>query len=156
LLRILGTGPLEAQLQATIQSHRLQSHVRLEGFCPNPLPIYRQAQLFCLSSLFEGMPNALVEAIACGTPAVSTDCPSGPAEILAAGKLGALVPPGDPNALAMAMDDAIGNYASWKERTAAAEQHIRIMFGADVGMQRLTGELQQVLATEMSNAQQST
>jgi glycosyltransferase involved in cell wall biosynthesis len=69
----------------------------------NPYPIMRASSLFVLSSAWEGLPNVLVQAMACGTPVVSTDCPSGPAEILENGKWGKLVPVGDEVAMAEAM-----------------------------------------------------
>src|SRR5262249_24281289 len=92
-LRILGTGPLEAALKADIARLKLTGHVTLAGYIANPLPYYRQADLFCLSSLYEGMPNALVEAMLCQVPVLATDCLSGPGEILAGGRYGLLVPP---------------------------------------------------------------
>jgi glycosyltransferase involved in cell wall biosynthesis len=84
-LRILGTGSLDAELKALASRLNLDAHVTFAGFQPNPLPFYRQADLFCMSSLYEGLPNALVEACFVKRPC-STDCPSGPREVLAGGQ----------------------------------------------------------------------
>ena len=77
--------------------------VELPGFAPNPLAYMARAAVFVLSSTWEGFGNVLVEALACGCPVVSTDCPSGPAEILDRGRYGRLVPVGDDAAMAEAI-----------------------------------------------------
>jgi len=81
--------------------------VIVAGFHPDPTPFYKTADLFVLSSDYEGFGNVLVEALACGTPVVSTDCPSGPGEILDGGRFGRLVPVGNARAMAEAIDDAL-------------------------------------------------
>lgn len=136
-LRILGSGPLEKELRAYIAAHALQSYVTLAGFRANPLPCFRQADLFCLSSLYEGMPNALVEAMLCGVPVLATDCPSGPREILLDGKLGRLISPGDSQALADAIEDAVLNYPQWQSRVPSAREHVETAFSPVAGIQRL-------------------
>jgi len=87
----------------------IDSEVRFEGFVANPFAYMRQAALFVLSSAWEGLGNVVVEALACGTPVVSTDCPSGPSEILDGGRYGRLVPVGDDAALAAAILETLGS-----------------------------------------------
>ncbi len=83
-LVVLGEGPLRAELELQARAHGLdESLFLMPGFVSNPLPIITSADVFVLSSRYEGFPNALVEAMACGTPIVSTNCPSGPWEIVA-------------------------------------------------------------------------
>lgn len=110
-LIILGEGPERARLQTLAVKLEIADAVDLAGFRPNPYPFMRAARLFVLSSRFEGAPNVLVEAMALGTPVVATDCPSGPRELLEDGRLGPLVPVGNPAALAegivTALDTAI-------------------------------------------------
>jgi glycosyltransferase involved in cell wall biosynthesis len=77
--------------------------VDLPGFVANPFAYMARAGVFVLSSAFEGLPGALIQAMACGCPVVSTDCPSGPAEILDGGRFGAMVPVGDDRAMAAAI-----------------------------------------------------
>jgi len=102
-LMILGEGELRPQLEALVHELGLQDDVALPGFVANPFAYMARAAVFVLSSRWEGLPGALIQAMACGTPVVSTDCPSGPREILEDGRWGRLVPVGDVNALAEAM-----------------------------------------------------
>jgi glycosyltransferase involved in cell wall biosynthesis len=81
----------------------VEKDVAIEGFVDNPLPYMKRAAVFALSSAWEGLPGALIEAMACGCPPVSTDCPGGSAEILDQGRFGPLVPVGDDAALAEAI-----------------------------------------------------
>lgn len=106
-LLILGEGEERATLEPLIASLGLDASVLLAGHASDPRPYYRTADLFVLSSMCEGFGNVIVEALEQGTPVVSTDCPSGPREILEDGKYGTLVPVGDADALARAMEDAL-------------------------------------------------
>jgi glycosyltransferase involved in cell wall biosynthesis len=102
-LIILGDGRGRARLEELSLELGLKDSVQFLGFVPNPYEYMEKASVFVLSSRWEGFANVLVEAMACGTPVVSTDCPSGPAEILEDGKYGRLVPVGNPEALAEAL-----------------------------------------------------
>ena len=102
-LLILGEGDQGAALQASAQELGLTTDVELPGFVLNPFAYMARAAVFVLSSAYEGLPGVLIQALACGCPVVSTDCPSGPAEILEGGVYGPLVPVGDDVALAKAI-----------------------------------------------------
>lgn len=102
-LMILGEGQDRPILEELIQDLGLGQEVLLPGFVPNPYAYLAKASVFVLSSLFEGLPTALIEAMAAGTPVISTDCKSGPAEILLNGKYGPLVPVGDVEKMAQAI-----------------------------------------------------
>ena len=106
-LVILGEGVLRPTLEQDVQDLGLQGRVVMPGFHPDPTPWYQAADLFVLSSDFEGFANVVAEALACGTPVVSTDCPHGPAEILEQGRYGELVPVGDADALATGIRRAV-------------------------------------------------
>jgi len=102
-LIILGEGEHRPILEQLIGELGLQAWVALPGFVENPYAWMRRAAVFVLSSRWEGLPTVLIEAMACGTPVVATDCPSGPREILEGGKWGKLVPVGDAVGLAEAI-----------------------------------------------------
>jgi len=102
-LIILGEGRDRAPLEQLAAREGVGGDVALPGFQPNPYAWLARARLFVLSSAWEGSPNALTEAMALGVPVVSTDCRSGPRELLEAGRFGPLVPVGDADALAAAM-----------------------------------------------------
>jgi len=102
-LMILGDGPERQSLTNLISELGLAEDVALPGFVQNPYAYMAKASVFVLSSAWEGLGNVLVEAMAIGTPVISTNCESGPEEILAKGKYGALVPVGDSTAIAQAV-----------------------------------------------------
>lgn len=106
-LLILGDGPLRSELQALIVELGLSDVVRLQGYVENPLKFFERADVFVLSSHVEGLPNVLVEAMMCGCTPVSTDCPTGPREVLQDGKYGYLVPMRDPVAMAAGIEQAL-------------------------------------------------
>lgn len=108
-LLILGEGENRAELEALVSELGLAPDVSLPGFHKNPFAFMARARLFVLPSAWEGLPGALIQALACGCPVVSTDCPSGPREILQDGRLGRLVPVGDPTNMARAILESLSN-----------------------------------------------
>jgi len=106
-LVILGDGDERSKLEALAGQMGIAADVNLPGFDLNPYRYMSRCNVFVLSSYFEGFANVLAEALACGAQIVSTDCPSGPAEILENGKYGRLVPVGDAVALAGAIKEAL-------------------------------------------------
>ncbi len=106
-LIILGEGEDRPQLEALIRDLNISADVALPGFSDNAMAYMARSALFVLSSAWEGLPTVLIEALAAGAHVVSTDCPSGPREILQDGRLGALVPVGDAEALTVAMLEAL-------------------------------------------------
>ena len=102
-LIVLGKGRLRPVLESQAKELRIAEHVDFPGFVQNPYAFMAKASLFVLSSRFEGLPTVLIEAMACGCPVVSTDCPFGPDEILEDGRWGELVPMSDAKALSEAM-----------------------------------------------------
>lgn len=108
-LMFVGDGAGRDELLLLAQELGVADRVILAGFHRDPTPFYKTADLFVLSSDYEGFGNVIVEALACGAPVVSTDCPSGPAEILKDGRWGRLVPVRDAEALAEAIEEALAS-----------------------------------------------
>jgi glycosyltransferase involved in cell wall biosynthesis len=119
-VHLLGRGPQEDELKRFVEERGLRDHVVFEGFQQNPFGFYRAAHLVCLPSIYEGMPNVLLEALACGTPVLATDCPCGPRELLDNGRYGRLVPPANAQALADAVEDALTHYELWQTQVSSA------------------------------------
>ncbi|PSN16423.1 glycosyl transferase [filamentous cyanobacterium CCT1] len=109
-LVILGSGPDRAQLEELIHELGLEENVALLGHVQNPYKYMAQSSVFVLSSVWEGLGNVLIEAMAMGTPVISTNCKSGPSEILANGQYGHLTPVGDSDALAEAILDVLSGH----------------------------------------------
>lgn len=110
-LVILGEGVERQSLEQKAHVLGVSEWVDMPGAVPDPVPYMRSSNLFVLSSRYEGFGNVVAEALAAGAPVVSVNCPSGPAEILENGRWGRLVPVGDPDALATAMEKALDGNA---------------------------------------------
>jgi len=107
-LLILGEGECRSALEEQARRLDLEDRLFLPGFTDDPTPYFQHAELFVLSSITEGLPTVIIEALDAGTPVVSTDCPSGPREILADGQFGRLVPVNDTRAMAAAICESLG------------------------------------------------
>ena len=137
-LLILGEGEERHALEAQVKELDLKQDVSLPGFVANPCPYMSRAGVFVLSSRWEGLPGVLIEALYCGAALVATDCPSGPREILCDGKYGQLVPVGDGNALAQAIEIALTDgrpvpkQESWRrfELDAVVGQYLDVLVGS--------------------------
>jgi len=134
-LMILGEGEERPKLEALVRELNLEQDVALPGFVDIPYKYMKRAAVFVLSSRWEGFSNATVEAMALGTPVVSTDCPSGSAEILEGGRWGRLVPVGDigtmASAIAAALNDTNRPDGSIRARefglNSAIEEYLKVL-----------------------------
>lgn len=129
-LVILGDGEDRATLAARIRDRGITQQVDMPGFVQDPFPLLARAHVFVLSSDYEGLPGALIQALACGATVVATDCTSGPREVLDGGRHGTLVPVGDVDALRAAIVEALraprrnagpDAWGRWTAETAAAQ-----------------------------------
>ena len=139
-LVILGEGRDRFKLESLAVSLGIARDVALPGFVENPYAFMKRASLFVLSSAWEGSPNVLIEAMSLGIPVVATDCPSGPREILANGRYGKLVPVGNAEKLAAAMQATLKSPIGKKVLTAAvwaysvensSRQYLQILLGCN-------------------------
>jgi len=136
-LRILGDGELQEELENKIDALNLNNEVELLGFHSNPFKFMRAADVFVLSSLSEGFGNVIVEAMACGTPVVATDCPHGPGEIITHGENGLLVPPADVDALSDALLRVLRDDRLQKRLAKNGKERARDFHASKIGQQYL-------------------
>ena len=136
-LVILGEGPLRRNLEKQIRELLLQDHVLLPGYDPNPFPYMARATVFVLSSRDEGLPNVLLQSMACETPVIATRCHSGPEEIITNGSDGLLVPVGDSAAMAGAIVSVLESPELQRQLVAKARESMR-RFSAEVVLERYT------------------
>jgi glycosyltransferase involved in cell wall biosynthesis len=106
-LVIVGDGPERSALESFARQRGISERTQFVGYAPDPFDWMMRASVATCSSIYEGLCNAIIEALSCGTPVVSTDCPYGPREILQSGRFGALVPVGDDAAMAKEIEAAL-------------------------------------------------
>lgn len=126
-----GDGPMRGKMRKLVRSLGLEDSCRLFGFRKNPYALMRQAALFILTSDHEGLCNALVESQGMGVPAVATDCPYGPNEVVADGETGVLVEVGDVDAMAVAIEMLLKAPDRRAEMSRAAALRSREIFGVE-------------------------
>jgi glycosyltransferase involved in cell wall biosynthesis len=134
-LIVLGEGELRGELEHLAKRLRIQSDVDFPGFIKNPFPFMRKCTMYVLTSRIEGLPGALIQAMACGAPAISTDCPSGPSEIIQQGKNGILVPVGDSAKLVSAIETLLDT-PHLRETLSKAGRDIAVAFGVSPMIRR--------------------
>jgi GalNAc-alpha-(1->4)-GalNAc-alpha-(1->3)-diNAcBac-PP-undecaprenol alpha-1,4-N-acetyl-D-galactosaminyltransferase len=132
-LEIWGLGPLRGSLESLASELGLDGRVRFPGFTKNRDDVMQQADLFVLSSRFEGFPNVLLEAMASGLPAVSFDCPTGPGRIIRNGIDGQLVPPQDIAALSQSLERLMENSGE-RQRLASRAPEVIERFNVNAVM----------------------
>lgn len=117
-LAILGEGRKRSELETLATTLNVDDRVWMPGFVQNPLKYMARSDVFVSSSIEEGLGNALIEAMATGTPVVATNCKGGPSEVLKGGKYGKLVPVEDPSALSTAIGKALDGQVQPAPRSA--------------------------------------
>lgn len=136
-LAVLGEGPSHAALSRQIDGGGLATNVKLMGFRSDAAAWYKTCDLFVLPSFLEGMPNVLLEAMACETPVLSTDCPSGPGEILANGRFGDLCPVGSVEGLVAGIAKFVQDEQYGRRFIPDAINHVQHKFSIQAAAEKL-------------------
>jgi glycosyltransferase involved in cell wall biosynthesis len=123
-LCLIGKGPLENEILAALEKHQVKEHTLLPGFQKNPYAYLSCSSIYVMTSLFEGFPNAMVEAMLCGLPVVAYDCKSGPQEILE-DRFGKIVPLNDKNSLKAAIFTLLTNSTQYNYYKNAGSERAR-------------------------------
>ncbi|MGV8038523.1 MAG: glycosyltransferase family 4 protein [Thermoanaerobaculaceae bacterium] len=131
-LLVLGEGEQRAALERAVARHGLGGRVLLPGSVHAPGALLRRCDLFVLASEYEGFPNALCEAMACGLPAVTFDCPTGPSEIVRDGVDGLLLPNGDRAALEVALDRLMADDGERRRLASRAPEIVRRFSASEI------------------------
>lgn len=132
ILRIYGEGTLEEELRQYAYSLGMRERIQLMGRSNNLKEVYENASMFVLSSDYEGLPNSLIEAMAVGVPSISTDCPTGPSELIDDRENGILVPVGDVGAMVMAMKSIYYDDCNIHKMSDAAKKKISRLCSPEV------------------------
>lgn len=128
-LTVVGSGPLQRELKDLATKLEIKDYVNFAGSCANPFPLIADADIFVLSSRWEGFGCVLAEAMGCGTACISTNCPYGPAEIIEDGESGLLVPVGDVSALAESIARLLKDKRMRTKLASAGNRRARRLFG---------------------------
>lgn len=148
-LHVAGSGPLRSELEAQVARLGLVGRITFHGRVDDVYTLLRSADLFIMASAFEGFPNALCEAMACGVPVVASDCPSGPSEIVRDGVDGVLVDVGDRAALKVAMARLMGDRIL-RQRLGSNARAITQRYSVTSVMGQWEGLLREVAGTGQS------
>jgi glycosyltransferase involved in cell wall biosynthesis len=144
-LWMLGEGPSEGRLRNRARRLGIADQVRWLGFRENPYPFFKAASCFALSSDHEGLPNAVIEAMACGTPVVSTNCAYGPDELIEDGVCGRLTPVGDARAFGDALGELFEDRARARRWGAAARQRALVDFDTEASCEAYQALFEEVV-----------
>ncbi len=131
-LWIYGEGPERAQLESLIRQFELNQRIFLPGTTADPWHVLRESSLFAMTSAVEGFPNVLLEAMGCGLPCIAYDCPSGPADLMEAGRAGVLVPLNDEQAYASALGALMANPGTRRQLGQLGSQRVLQRFSLPV------------------------
>ena len=135
-LRLYGDGELKQELEQYIEDKKLSENVKLMGRTNDMKSMLESIDLYVLSSDYEGMPNSLMEAMAAGVPCVSTDCPTGPSDLIENEKTGLLVPVNDADSMAKAIEKML--FELEKQKIAEnGREFVKENYSAKVIVERL-------------------